>query len=570
MGQNLLLVWLTAASVLNPSSAFSHGRSNDLNLNTKPSSRVNIRWNTAAVICRNQSNDEGGADSSPVVTSSSGGFTATPVKIEISSNPNTSTKTNKRANASTKKSPDKVNSATIGFNNKLNEMSKSFDAVTAPKVEALLLDAVEKYEQYLEQQIVQQEQCGNGDERKTATQKNNIIIPNTISFTNAITAWARCTRKDSPYRAHALLDQMHTLYKEKQWRHVKPNKISYNSVITAWARSRERGTSAKKAEELLRRMYEFYNEEEDGEDLKPDARSFNAVINAVARSRDKDCADRAKFLLDEMGRLYEEGDTDLVPDALTFGAIINAYANSMEEGSSDKAAQLLMHMESLYQLGFDKAKPTTFVYNACINCFAKDPIISNSGRMGKGGAMNGAEKAELLLGSMERRYEEERDHRVKPDCISYSTVINAHANSVTPQSGINADVILRRMISQYLLGDTKCKPNAISFTAAIKAHSAAINATLSSSLESDESGENITTQSSHVKQQIEASASRCEDLLQQLCLLYRSPGNDRTLKPTSVTFELVLGALAQAGDKDGVERVRQLRYEELPNDLSGR
>ena len=278
MGQNLLLVWLTAASVLNPSSAFSHGRSNDLNLNTKPSSRVNIRWNTAAVICRNQSNDEGGADSSPVVTSSSGGFTATPVKIEISSNPNTSTKTNKRANASTKKSPDKVNSATIGFNNKLNEMSKSFDAVTAPKVEALLLDAVEKYEQYLEQQIVQQEQCGNGDERKTATQKNNIIIPNTISFTNAITAWARCTRKDSPYRAHALLDQMHTLYKEKQWRHVKPNKISYNSVITAWARSRERGTSAKKAEELLRRMYEFYNEEEDGEDLKPDARSFNVSV----------------------------------------------------------------------------------------------------------------------------------------------------------------------------------------------------------------------------------------------------------------------------------------------------
>lgn len=91
----------------------------------------------------------------------------------------------------------------------------------------------------------------------------------------------------------------------------------------------------------------------------------------------------------------------------------------MEEGSSDKAAQLLMHMESLYQLGFDKAKPTTFVYNACINCFAKDPIISNSGRMGKGGAMNGAEKAEQLLGSMERRYEEERDHRVKPDCISY-------------------------------------------------------------------------------------------------------------------------------------------------------
>jgi hypothetical protein len=46
----------------------------------------------------------------------------------------------------------------------------------------------------------------------------------------------------------------------------------------------------------------------------------------VARSREKDCADRAKFLLDEMGRLYNEGYTDLVPHAVSFGAIINAVS----------------------------------------------------------------------------------------------------------------------------------------------------------------------------------------------------------------------------------------------------
>ena len=51
-----------------------------------------------------------------------------------------------------------------------------------------------------------------------------------------------------------------------------------------------------------------------------------STIFIVARSREKNCADRAKHLLDEMGRLYNEGDEDLVPDALTFGAIINAVS----------------------------------------------------------------------------------------------------------------------------------------------------------------------------------------------------------------------------------------------------
>ena len=457
-----------------------------------------------------------------------------------------------------------VNSATLQFNNRLNRMSKKIDATTAIKVEALLLDAVRKYQSAKEAAAKQDNH--HDDSEQTAAKKKNIkqqlitmVTPNTISFTNAITAWARCTRKDSPKRAQSLLDQMHTLYEEHGWEHVKPNKITYNSVITAWARSRESGeVSARCAEALLRNMYDLYNDEryDYDEDMKPDARSWNAVINAVARSRDKDCANRAKYLLDEMGRLYNEGQSDLLPDALTFGAIINAYANSFEEGASDKASQLLLHMESLFQLGFDNAKPTTFVYNACMNALAKDPMTTPLGNGYEIGDSR-ARQAEQLLNSMEKRYEEERDYLVMPDCISYSTVINAYANSNTEESGIRADAILRRMTHRFLMGDTKCRPNAVTYTAAIKASSAAINATMNSlSLENDP-----VLMSGHKRQQMEASARRCEDLLQQLCMLHKSNGNDRSLKPTSVTFDLVLKALMLIDDGEGVERVQQLREE---------
>ena len=486
-----------------------------------------------------------------------------------------------------------VNSATLRFNNMLSRMAKNVDSVTAPRVEALLLKAVKEYELH-EDRVKSKDGVVDADDHEdgdlsTAT----MVIPNTVSFTNAITSWARCTRKDSARRAQSLLGRMRDLRSTRGWAHVRPNRVTYNSVITAWARSGERG-SASAAERLLGEMYdEFYDNQTrgrdggnddsdagdvcdlDAHDLKPDSRSWNAVINAVARSRDPDCADRARSLLDEMGRLYDMGDSNLVPDALTFGAVINAFANSGVEGASDRAAQLLLHMESLHQMGYGGAKPTTFVYNACMNAFAKDPL---TGGRGGGGttSLDRAVRAEQLLDSMERRYDGGGDVGVMPDCISYGTVINAYANGNARTSGERADAVLRRMVRRCLMGQAGCRPNAVVFTAAIKAHVASIYATLASAddgadeeeevVEEVVEGEKDASKPTGIRKNgkyliMEASARRCEDLLLQLCLLHNQSRKDErpSLKPTSVTFELVIKALTQVNDTEGVERVKRLR-----------
>lgn len=163
---------------------------------------------------------------------------------------------------------DTVNLATLGFNKKLSEMSKNVDSKTAAKAESLLFDAQAKYEKYLKT-----------PEGKANPQPKDMIIPNTVSFTNTITAYARSNTKESPYKAQELLDKMHTLYSSGM-KHVKPNRISYNSVINAWAKSKEY-RSARKTEKLLWRLFDFYQEEGgDDEMLRPDARTFNSVINA--------------------------------------------------------------------------------------------------------------------------------------------------------------------------------------------------------------------------------------------------------------------------------------------------
>jgi hypothetical protein len=103
-----------------------------------------------------------------------------------------------------------------------------------------------------------------------------------ISFTNAITAYARSTLKDAPYKAEEILDKMHSLYKDSGMKHVKPNVVSYNSVINAYAKSKVQ-KGGRRAEKLLQRLFEFYVEEGANDDLiKPDSRTFNSVINAGA------------------------------------------------------------------------------------------------------------------------------------------------------------------------------------------------------------------------------------------------------------------------------------------------
>jgi hypothetical protein len=139
----------------------------------------------------------------------------------------------------------------------------------------MLLDALAKYEAYLK--------TPEGKSNPNPMQDNTtIIVPNTISFTNAITAYARSTLKDAPYKAEEILDKMHSLYKGSGMKHVKPNVVSYNSVINAYAKSKVQ-KGGRRAEKLLQRLFEFYVEEGANDDLiKPDSRTFNSVINAGA------------------------------------------------------------------------------------------------------------------------------------------------------------------------------------------------------------------------------------------------------------------------------------------------
>jgi hypothetical protein len=412
-----------------------------------------------------------------------------------------------------------ISPETIHFNNKLVTLSQNFDNKSAATVEERLWKELDNV-------------LAGEDAEDTG------IRPNVVSFTAAVNAWARSTQPHAAQRAEKILKRAIDLWRSGDYPDARPNSFTFNACITAWSRSRETN-AADNCVRLLEEMNQLYDEAGRPDDLQPDARCFNLAINAVARSRVPGCADKARGLLNQMETLHDEGPfPDLVPDSLTFGAIINAYANDRsDQQASQHAAALLQQMESMYQFGISSCKPTTFVYNSCLNAFAK-----------AGGPAN-AEKATLFLEVMENLSNSvAEDDAIRPDSISYSTVINAYANSNWIDAGDKADVLISKMKTLDALGEDNVSCNAISYTAAIKAHVNSMKAMAKNKDISEEGTDNFLLQ----------SRDRAWDLLVECALLHIA--GDRQCQPSNATYSLVREAFQLTGDKqEGIQKVDAVR-----------
>ena len=73
----------------------------------------------------------------------------------------------------------------------------------------------------------------------------------------------------------------------------------------------------------------------------------------------------------------------------------------------------------------------------------------------------------ILMQKMSKEGSEE----ISPNTVSFSSVLNAHANSNEKNSAQKAENILRHMQRLYEAGNTHVQPNAICFGTVIKAYS---------------------------------------------------------------------------------------------------
>jgi len=374
------------------------------------------------------------------------------------------------------------------------------------------------------------------------------ISPDIFSYNAVLSAYMNCLAPDAASKAQTILQRMN----EKD---VQPDLLSYTICINTLAKSKAQG-SAQNAEDLLRVLENAYA---DGcEELKPDVKCYNSVIYAWANSKEYNGIKRANQILSEMDALRKSGKRpDLIPDAVSYTNIISAlahdsnskniqhtqsiidnmfsmmnnendqeiqldsavynaliYAQSKQSGSAEKALMLLNYM--LDGDSKSKVRPNTITFNSVIDALSKSKERGSSAR------------AEEVLNKMQQLHE--LGHKdIRPDTFSFASVLNAFANSDAADAAKKAEDILQHMHQLHMNGNDSVRPNTVCFATVIKAYS---------------------------RSRQMGSAQRAEEILKWMFEVYKA-GNQE-VKPNTIAFTSACEAWSRSGSDDAVERVEGL------------
>lgn len=281
------------------------------------------------------------------------------------------------------------------------------------------------------------------------------IIPDNVSYNTVMHAYALA---GDPDHAEQILKIMEVNYLSEDNHLARPDMVSYGTVLNAYARAaKSQDGAVKKAEDVLWRMYKGADEkghsnmmEGDSITVSPNTWCFNTVLNAHAV---RGCGKHATLLVKLMEDMVKRGNSDVHPDTYTYNTVLKALSNSQNGVSNNlsSAKKLLSYMEKIpppqrirtkvkndnnmnikqsSSLMTPSVRPDSVSYNTVIDMYAKH------------GGKNAGREAELILRRMEERFQRNGYKECCPTIKTYTSVINAYARSQEKGAAPRAEAIV--------------------------------------------------------------------------------------------------------------------------------
>ena len=206
--------------------------------------------------------------------------------------------------------------------------------------------------------------------------------------------------------------------------------------------------AARKAQEVVRRMWQLYDLAGNDDDFKPDLQAYNLWIHAVAKSKDKNSGQQAEDIIAEMQK------RNIAPNVVSFTNVMDAYANQarFDSKAPEHAERVLFHLIERSEVDHSLAV-TPVTADVAMNAWAQQ------------GTWQGAMRAQQILDRMEGMSSR---RSLRPTVHSYGTVIHGWAMS---QGGTEAAQRAERVLNSLLRGDKGVDPDTIVFNAVIDAWS---------------------------------------------------------------------------------------------------
>jgi len=421
--------------------------------------------------------------------------------------------------------------------------------------------------------------------RRRSNGSATAFVVGAISYNCVIRAWANYRHDgaihsnviDAPARAEAVLQRMIRLAETGRNPAARPDIISYTSVISAHSKS-GRPDGADRAEEILRGMLGTDAEGDAAvEVVRPDVVTWGAVIGAHARRPGGGTgAKRAAALLEEMDRRHREDNKCAAPNIIIVNSVLSAFARSGELDAPQRALELLRRVQDTGRVCSRSAgaiasamaaaptmrlRPDAVSYSTVIDAFAKS-----------GGSPLEAEGLLRLMGAL---YDETGDESVRPNEITYGSIINCWVKSGRPDAPLRAEALLDEMGNNDREGH-RLQPNAMIYGSCMECWARSRRRDAAARAEDllsrmrkayAEGNENARPDAATVGYLINAwtksgdthAMGRAEELLEELEGAYCESGKrESALRPTSLVYSAVLQACAKNGTAEGALRAERL------------
>jgi hypothetical protein len=209
------------------------------------------------------------------------------------------------------------------------------------------------------------------------------------------------------------------------------------------------------------------------------------------------------------------------PDVISYNGVLHAWARSGLPNAGERSEQLLRAMPA----GVANGRTYTTVMDAWSRSFAACP--------------NSAQRAHALLIEMEQMAAGDSQSPMKPNYVSYSTVVNAYALSKTePLKAHKAFSLLQRMHRLAKNGDPNVRPNRVTYNSVLNACATSCPTAVKDHMH---------------KNDLDSKLPTLPDMVRKLYTQLLE--KDDNLRPDHFTFGTVLKAVANLfwGEPDQVE-----------------
>lgn len=414
--------------------------------------------------------------------------------------------------------------------------------------------------------IIDERSAGNDDVQITV-QMYNIILETwiaSVSKINQHTKKRNSSNKDNgpisiiaAQRSYDIVKQMQREYEELGDEGIKPNFYSFLIVLKLWTRASyltsippsKKNIASHKATRKAHQTIRWMEQlatSGGNSDARPNMLTYTIVMDAYAKSGEMDAGQKAEAFMHEM---------DLDPNLFCYNMVINAYTcQGRREGAVDNAERILHEIENIYEKTQDESmKPDVITYTSLVTAWA------NSNRKG-----HGANRAEDILNRM-------MEAGCEPNTVTFNAVLKSWCKSAERDAPEKALKIFERMEDEFRRGNKEVIPDRITYNTLIHilAKSGRTNAMnnaerilalMETSAESDPSlAPNLFSYNIIIegwgKVRDSDGAMKAYTILQRLLSLKQERSR---VQPDVFSFNNVIFALSRSGMKSSALRAEEL------------